>query len=282
MKIYLAECKWGVFLLLRGDVVSTYANLYGKWAETEISLLQLLLQPGQNLIEVGSNIGLHTVPLAKVVGNGKVICFEAQRVLYQILCANCALNNLTNVHAYRAAVGKERGVAEIACSDYEKPWNYAAFSVREGFDYEGCFKGNQWTEVAEIVTLDGMDVVKRLESLRLIKLDAEGMEREVLYGAAETIEKHKPFIFAENNREIGADALIHTLHSFGYTCYWCISPRYRRNNYNRVGIDVGGHDVNMLCVPAGQKSPWSNLPEAVRFADVVEGRVKPIMVADSQ
>ena len=52
-------------------------------------------------LDVGANIGCHTVPFAKLVGeSGRVVAFEPQRLVFQNLCANLALNALTNVYVY--------------------------------------------------------------------------------------------------------------------------------------------------------------------------------------
>ena len=53
------------------------------------------IQPGDVVIEVGANIGPHTVFLAQHVGpQGLVLAFEPQRILFQTLCANLALNSI--------------------------------------------------------------------------------------------------------------------------------------------------------------------------------------------
>jgi hypothetical protein len=76
MKTFIKECRWGSFLLLRGDMISTFADIYGEWSEMEIRLFQKLLTPESNVVEVGSNLGLHTVALSKIANKGKIICFE--------------------------------------------------------------------------------------------------------------------------------------------------------------------------------------------------------------
>jgi hypothetical protein len=106
MQTYLKDCRWGRFLLLRGDMISTYADVYGEWSELEVSLYRRILKPDSVVIEVGANLGLHTVPLAKIVASGQVICFEPQRLIFHVLSGNLALNDLSNVHAHRLAVGE--------------------------------------------------------------------------------------------------------------------------------------------------------------------------------
>src|SRR6185295_19680374 len=92
--------------------------------------------------------------LAALAPRGKVVCFEPQRVLFEVLCANCSLNNRDNVQAHNQAVGNRSGTVEVACTDYETPWNYGSFSVERGFDTEGAFPGKTWREAVEMVALD--------------------------------------------------------------------------------------------------------------------------------
>jgi hypothetical protein len=38
MKTFVKECRWGKFLLLRGDMISVFTDLYGEWSEMEVRL----------------------------------------------------------------------------------------------------------------------------------------------------------------------------------------------------------------------------------------------------
>ena len=82
-------------------------DLYGEYSEGEIDLFGQIVQPGQVVVEVGANIGAHTVFLAHRSGPAaRVLAFEPQRIVFQTLCANLALNSITNVDA---SAGRRRG-----------------------------------------------------------------------------------------------------------------------------------------------------------------------------
>lgn len=71
-------------------------ELYGEWAESEVSVMSKFLFKGDTVVEVGGHIGSLTVPLAKMVGGGgRLVVFEPQRLLSQYNAANAALNNLS-------------------------------------------------------------------------------------------------------------------------------------------------------------------------------------------
>jgi FkbM family methyltransferase len=272
MKTFLKDCRWGRFLLLRGDMISIFADLYGEWSELELRLFKTFLSPDSNIVEVGANLGLHSVPLAKFASGGKVVCFEPQRIVFQLLCANIALNDLTNVFAYNIAASDEERELAIQSSDYETPWNYGAFSLAKGMSTEGSFPGPVSSEQVTAVRLDTFRPVNELRAIALLKIDAEGHELAVLEGTAGLVARHRPVIFLENNSEQQGDALIRRVESLGYRPYWFCDERYQPDNFNRVGIKVPGFDVNMICFPA-EREPCAGLMPAITFADLRDGKV---------
>ena len=105
MRTYLQTLRHGLFNLIHGDMISHIASRYGEWADAEVAMFQRLLRGGDNVVEVGANIGMHAVPIAKAIASGRLICFEPQRVIFQQLCCNLSLNNLTNVEPIFAGGG---------------------------------------------------------------------------------------------------------------------------------------------------------------------------------
>src|SRR5215831_3472721 len=105
------DCRHGTMIYLKRDqYIGRSLDLYGEFSEFEGEIFSQWLRPGQSVIEVGSNIGAHTLHLAKLVGpQGTVYAFEPQRLLFQLLCANVTLNERFNVRTYHGAVGREAG-----------------------------------------------------------------------------------------------------------------------------------------------------------------------------
>ena len=58
-------------------------------------------------LDIGANIGIHSVVLSSEVGEGRVYSFEAQRVVFNMLVGNIALNSLENVFCYHNAVSNQ-------------------------------------------------------------------------------------------------------------------------------------------------------------------------------
>jgi len=64
--MHIKACRHGVFLFNRKDLmVGRALNLYGEWCEGELHVLHQLISTGAVVIDVGANIGTHTVPFAR-------------------------------------------------------------------------------------------------------------------------------------------------------------------------------------------------------------------------
>ena len=210
-----------------------------------MALFQPLVRSGDVVVEVGANIGTHTVFFAKAVGaEGRVLAIEPQRIVYQTLCANLALNSLTNVHGYAIALGAAPGFAQIPALDYHQLNNYGGVSLSQTAAGAQAATEHALGESVQIATLDSF----ALPQCRLLKIDVEGMELAVLKGATETIQRCQPLLYLENDRQDKAAALIHYLVALGYELYWHCPPIYNPNNFLRNPQNVFGKtiSVNML------------------------------------
>ena len=236
----LLHGKHGYFLYNKNDLyVGKSMALYGEWSEPEVDLFKEICHPGDTVIEIGSNIGTHTIPLAKMVGMlGYVYAFEPQRILYQALCANIALNSLTQVEAFQVAVSCEAGVAVLPNFDYTKEDNFG------GARACGHGRGIAVTQVA----LDEFSSLS-LHSLRLLKTDAETMELGILKGAHALIAKYRPIMYLENEGK--REELIAHVQSLGYTVYWHVVPLFNPHNFSGLKHNLLGNyaSFNILCVP---------------------------------
>ena len=235
------ESRYGFMIYPRNDgVVSRALGLYGEWSQGEVDLFAQYVRPGDTVIEVGSHIGCHTLPLAQMVGcSGRVLAFEAQEFLFHILKSNLILNRLPQATAYLAAVSDSAGEISVPLFDYTKAQNYGALSLRhpEHFDCEPVS-----TAMRQTVTLDSFDV----DSCRLLKVDAEAMEPEVLRGAADLIRRHRPVLYVENDRPENFDTLHQLLSGFGYEAWWHRVPVFNPNNFAKLSTDFVNPEGRLL------------------------------------
>ncbi len=242
--IHGRKCRYGNMIYNINDAhIGRSLELYGEWAESEMGLLRCVLRPSDVVLDVGSNIGTHTIFFAHTVGpEGMVYAFEPQRFTFQILCSNITINCLQNVRAYHMAVGAEKGTIIVPELNQETAMNYGGVSLDT----------NQNGENVSLILLDELEI----DSCRLLKIDVEGMELSVLKGGTGMIEKCKPVIYLENNDPAKSSELIKFLQTLGYTIYWHFSPFYNPDNFfkNKTNVFENIVDANMFCIQPELKS----------------------------
>ena len=94
--------KHGIFSYYTNDeYIGKSLSEYGEWSETEVILLKKLVRNNENIIEIGSNIGTHTIPLAKHVFNGGMVyAIEPQSQNYKLLSNNIKAVSYTHLRAH--------------------------------------------------------------------------------------------------------------------------------------------------------------------------------------
>src|SRR5262245_6719786 len=109
--IRLVETRHGAFFVLETDTfISRSLIEYGEWTKGEVEILRRLVRPDDNVLDIGANIGCHTIPLAKAIRqNGLVLAFEPQPKLFQLLASNVTVNGLANARLHNAACGDADG-----------------------------------------------------------------------------------------------------------------------------------------------------------------------------
>jgi FkbM family methyltransferase len=199
---------------------------YGECSELESAVLrQLLIQPGV-VVEVGANIGVHTVMLAREAQQRRqvLVAHEPQPVIFQTLCANLAANGIINVLAWPYACGSDAGTLYFERPDCAAPGNFGGVEMQikpgAGMIPVPCVR---------------MDDVLHTHTVSLIKLDVEGFELAALQGAEETLARCRPTLYVENDRLEHSQALIEWLWSKDYRMWWHIC---RHSSIREIFLDV--------------------------------------------
>jgi FkbM family methyltransferase len=249
----LRMCRTGPLLYNKFDVyVGGSLKKYGEFSEGEQQLFRQIVRPGALVIEVGANIGAHTVGLAKLAGSdGEVHAFEPQRLVFQTLCANLALNHCINVFARQYAVSATPGILYVPAMPVDQRANFGGVSL----------VGMPAGEAVHAITIDSMD----LPACHFLKVDVEGMEIDVLNGAQRTIDAYRPILYVENDREDKSQSLLELIFSLDYRAYWHFPALFNPENFSgdQENIFPGIGSFNVLCIPAESTM-------AVRGCDRVE------------
>ena len=119
--------RHGHFLVSGNDMyVGQAIAVYGEYGELEWDFMRQVIDPARDQVEVGANIGSHTVAMAKLAAQGgrRLMAVEPQPVLFQNMCANVALNRLFNVQAENCACAAEPGWLSFPPQDYAAVGNF--------------------------------------------------------------------------------------------------------------------------------------------------------------
>ena len=247
----LTRGRDGYYLYNRNDIfVGRALERYGEYGRLEAQVIAQLCAPGSVVIDAGANIGTHTLMLARHVGpSGFVFAFEPQRVVFQTLCANMALNSITNVECVHAALGAEPGTVFVPPFDYDSEGNYGSFSA-EAFSEGWPVRRTTLDEYAGF-------------PIRLMKIDVEGMEEAVLAGGRELIERRRPFLYIENDRQDKSERLIRALWDLRYRLFWHTPALYNPENFQGDPVNIYEHvvSVNILGMPEEQRGKITGFEE---------------------
>ena len=234
----LIEARHGTILYNKNDIyIGKSIEKYGEFSYLEAKIFEQICKDGDVVIEVGANIGAHTLYLSKLVGNGFVFAFEPQRLVFQNLCANLALNSISNVFAYQEAVSNENGTIIIPECNFKENNNFGGINIEN-------------TKNGTTVNKQKLDnFLNKINRLKLLKIDVEGMEISVIKGASELIKKFRPIIYVENDRQEHSKNLIELLWSLDYKLYWHLPKLFNENNYfkDKENIFPNLVSVNMFC-----------------------------------
>ncbi|SAL24369.1 FkbM family methyltransferase [Caballeronia humi] len=258
--MYLIQTRHGSMLANGNDFFIGRALLeYGEFSEIESQFIMQLVGGSGLVVEVGANIGAHSIAMAKTAAQNHqtMVVFEPQPVIFQNLCANLALNNIQNVRAWPFACGAEKGELHFPSQDYYSPGNFGGVSMQT--------EAGANTVVVPCVTLDEM-LGGALVSL--IKLDVEGFELSALQGAQRTIGRSRPVLYVENDRMDRSPALIEWIWSQDYRVWWHIPALFNPDNYFAKSENIYNNiaSFNLLALPRERAVQTAGLIEVTDSA----------------
>jgi FkbM family methyltransferase len=170
---------------------------------------------GKIVFDVGGYVGIHAMFFARAVGKmGKVITFEPNPKNYEELLYNVSLNGFDNVTTLKIGLGRSNELADLVVD----PLYPTRGTVEESRKERMLGKRGVRKIKVEIASLDSLVRKMNLPQPDFVKVDAEGLEMDVLYGMVETIDNFKPDLFIEMHGEIPG-SMIELLTSKGYSIY---------------------------------------------------------------
>jgi FkbM family methyltransferase len=193
----LIRGDWGQFLVLNNDqVIPTEILNQGAWGQADIELFKRHISTGECVLDIGAHIGHHTIVFSKLVGQtGLVLSVEAQRVMFQLLNANCIINGAFNVRPINAAASDRQQRLSLYPIDYASKNNFGSLGVN--YKPDQLPREKQGESVVAVCVDDLVEQYCDGRPVGFIKVDVQAYEKYALRGLLRTITKCKPKIFLE-------------------------------------------------------------------------------------
>lgn len=183
--------------------------LYEKFA---LSYLKKFIDPDKNILDIGSNIGTHTVIYSNYTRK-TVYSFEPQKVLFDILNLNVAKNNCKNVITHNFGASNKNSNYNMNC-DYSSKMNQGAFCI---VDDDSTYQNKVVIECKQLDQLNITDV-------GYVKIDVEGHEFETLQGMLNILIENKPVLFIEIHDSVPTKRQsLELLYNVGYKRFYKLS-----------------------------------------------------------
>jgi FkbM family methyltransferase len=163
----------------------------GCYEPTQTNWFKTCVKNGDVFIDVGANFGYYTSLGASIVGEkGRVFAFEPSPVANIVIENMIADSNINNVVLIKSAVGDTNGAVDLYMPNTE--YLHSPSIMQSDIDFTPI--------QISVVTLDNFEPFKGIDEIKLIKIDVEGYEPNVLDGMDNLIkEKRVKNIFCEFN-----------------------------------------------------------------------------------
>lgn len=169
-----APVSGGVVLSPLNDYLGRAAFYAGDWDRKITWICTRLVKPGDTVLDIGANIGINSLCLAKLVGtNGAVHAFEPNPRMCQLLQRTLDHNRVSNCRLHPYALGRTEGICELRCPKGNAAWGSLVSNEQIG---ECDVYQVPVRPLSTVLAEEG------IQSIRLVKIDVEGFESNVVVG----------------------------------------------------------------------------------------------------
>ncbi|MCB1103223.1 MAG: FkbM family methyltransferase [Cephaloticoccus sp.] len=226
--------------------------LLGAFEPETISCYQRLIHPGDVVLDIGANIGAHTLHLARATGpQGRVIAFEPTDFAFAKLQRNVGLNPelAARIHCLQLML-VAREADGSPTEDLYSSWPLDTADANRHHLHQGRL---MTTAGARARALDLVVAELGLERIDCIKLDIDGAECAMLRGAADSLRRWHPAIVMElapyvlEEKGSSLAELVGILRYYGYRLYDATSGEPLPEEVSQLNAQIpAGASLNVV------------------------------------
>lgn len=246
------ELENSIRMVLDPDDYFQCMMYYGRFCPEILQVLQMLVRPGDTVLDIGAQVGYFSLHVARLVSStGRVYCFEPDPRSFAILDRAIRLSRIDWIKSFQTALSPREGTMEF----YLSPTLGWSTGVKNSH-LEDLQQVSVRTVPLDLLVSRG-EIPSRI---RLAKIDVEGFEMEVLRGMRNVLATSRPLLILEINLQMlyaqgtSPSEIVRFLESFEYRVsridkdlrWWRSRPRmrlYPADTSLRVDCDV-------VCAPS--------------------------------
>ena len=164
------------------------------WDESSVEMIiNQIKNDNTTFIDIGSNYGAYSIPIAKLKNKINVYCFDPSEKALNQLKDNIVLNDIKNIKYFNVGVGEKNKTAFF--NDEIKNYNNSG-----SYEISNKYSGKKILINSIDNLIDDGKIIPKKKIV--IKMDIEGYEFLALQGLIKTIKKYDIFIFFEFSKKL--------------------------------------------------------------------------------
>jgi FkbM family methyltransferase len=169
--------------------IDWHVYYYGAYERQELEFLASILKRRRNsvVLDIGANVGHHTLYLSQFASH--VHAFEPYPIVRNELVVRLSDNSVSNVTVHPVGLGDRTETLPFFRPKLTNTGSGSFVQSHDSTNIEG--------DKLPIVRGDEFISSLNLSNVDLIKIDVEGLEKEVLSGLADTLRRYRPVVVFE-------------------------------------------------------------------------------------
>ena len=176
---------------------TAWSYFFKRQEKEEVIFIKKVIKDGDNILDIGANLGFYSLLFSSLTPNGKIFSFEPSTTNFEKLCKNIELNKKNNIKQFKLAISNKIGNSKLYLAGKENLNDGGNFidENKKNYDFTSIKFENVQTN-----TLDNF--LDKKIFFKLAKIDTEGNELNVLEGMTYFLENNLKFLLIETGENL--------------------------------------------------------------------------------